>query len=121
MPCGHVGADSELSNLGGHIAPAAAKQFTGPAVRIGIIRSKASSPQRGGVRFKAEERLVRRLAAMAGIVADFSTFLMAEEGEHGTGKVEDEARAAVGEVSEKLQHSVIDASELLGEAGGRVE
>jgi hypothetical protein len=116
-----VGADTELSNLGGHVGPAVAKQSDGLVVRIGITRSKASSPQMSGVRFETEERLVRTLAAIAGIVADFSTFLVAEEREDGTVKVEDEARTGLREVSKELQQSVLDAPEFLGEASGGVE
>jgi hypothetical protein len=59
-------------------------------------------PEKRGVGFQTEQRIIRSLPSIARIVTNLSPFLMAKYGEHGAVQIEDETRAVLRNVDKPL-------------------
>jgi len=75
------------------------------ALRVATVSRESLAGR--GVGFQAEQRVIGSLAAIAGIVAHLSPFLMTEYGEHGAVEIEDETRAVLRQVNQPLEQSII--------------
>jgi hypothetical protein len=92
-----------------------------PAQVPALPGRKLAVPEEGGIGFHTEQRIVRSLAAIARVVADFGAVLMAKDGHDRAVEVEDKSRAALRFMNEMLQHSIVDTMKLLPKTSWRLK
>src|SRR5215831_12214774 len=112
-----VGAHSKFSNLGRHIGETGVQKFDAAGPGSGVAWAKLAVPEKGGIGFPTEQRIVGSLAAVARVVADLGAILMAKDGHDRAVEIEDESGAPFGLMNEMLQQSIVDTVQLLPKTG----
>ncbi len=75
----------------------------------GVPWAQFGVPEKGTVGLQAQQWVVATLAPVPRVVADLGAILLSEQGHHRAVQIEDQAGAALRQVDESLQQSIIGA------------
>ena len=85
-----TGPRPQLPNVGRNREKTTGPYFDATGPRAGIAASKFGIPQACGVRFPAQQRVVRTLAPVARMVANRRSFRMSKDGDHRAIQIENQ-------------------------------
>ena len=110
-----IGADAQLTYLRWNIGEARVQHFDTAIPCSSITGTEFGIPEKGGISFYTEERIVGLLAAIEGIVTDGSPFLIPEYRDNGAVQIENQPGAPTWQADECLQQLIVDPVQLLPE------
>src|SRR5205823_6223665 len=91
-----VRPNPEFSDVRRYIRAAGVEQFDTTIPCAGVAGAQFGVPQIGRVGLDAQQRVVRALATITGIVADLGIFLPPEHSDDTAVEIQDQARTVVG-------------------------
>ena len=116
-----VRPEPHFANVVGNAKEATGRQAfaAGPSARI--VRPQLGVPQKGGVGFQEQQRIVGAFALEARIVAHLGSLQAAKDGDHGAVQIQNQARAVLRLVNKLAQQPSIQTRRLLAKLGRRLQ